>query len=55
VTILAGQHDELPEQAFYMVGTIDMAVAKGKGREEEPTKAAEAEEAEQAEEPVPAA
>jgi F-type H+-transporting ATPase subunit beta len=55
VTILAGQHDELPEQAFYMVGTIDMAVAKGKGREEEPTKAAEAEEAEQAEEPVQAA
>jgi F-type H+-transporting ATPase subunit beta len=26
--ILAGQHDELPEQAFYMVGTIDEAVQK---------------------------
>jgi len=26
--ILAGQHDELPEQAFYMVGTIDEAVEK---------------------------
>ncbi len=26
--ILAGEHDELPEQAFYMVGTIDEAVAK---------------------------
>jgi F-type H+/Na+-transporting ATPase subunit beta len=26
--ILDGQHDTLPEQAFYMVGTIDQAVAK---------------------------
>lgn len=26
--ILDGQHDDLPEQAFYMVGTIDEAVAK---------------------------
>ena len=25
--ILAGKHDDLPEQAFYMVGTIDQAVA----------------------------
>jgi F-type H+-transporting ATPase subunit beta len=28
--ILDGQHDELPEQAFYMVGTIDQAVEKAK-------------------------
>ena len=28
--ILDGQHDNLPEQAFYMVGTIDEAVEKGK-------------------------
>ena len=28
--ILEGTHDELPEQAFYMVGTIDEAVEKGK-------------------------
>lgn len=28
--ILEGQHDDLPEQAFYMVGTIDQAVAKAK-------------------------
>jgi F-type H+-transporting ATPase subunit beta len=28
--ILDGKHDELPEQAFYMVGTIEMAVEKGK-------------------------
>lgn len=27
--ILAGKHDGLPEQAFYMVGTIDEAVEKG--------------------------
>jgi F-type H+-transporting ATPase subunit beta len=29
--ILEGRHDELPEQAFYMVGTIDSAVQKGRG------------------------
>jgi F-type H+-transporting ATPase subunit beta len=34
-TILDGEHDELPEQAFYMVGTIDKAVAKAKGQREE--------------------
>ena len=28
--ILEGKHDDLPEQAFYMVGTIEMAVEKGK-------------------------
>jgi F-type H+-transporting ATPase subunit beta len=28
--ILEGKHDDLPEQAFYMVGTIDEAVANGK-------------------------
>ena len=28
--ILSGQHDDLPEQAFYMVGTIDEAVEKGR-------------------------
>jgi F-type H+-transporting ATPase subunit beta len=28
--ILDGQHDDLPEQAFYMVGTIQDAVAKAK-------------------------
>ena len=27
--ILEGKHDSLPEQAFYMVGTIEMAVEKG--------------------------
>ena len=28
--IIAGDYDELPEQAFYMVGTIDEAIAKSK-------------------------
>jgi F-type H+-transporting ATPase subunit beta len=28
--ILDGKHDDLPEQAFYMVGTIEDAVAKGR-------------------------
>jgi len=28
--VLEGKHDELPEQAFYMVGTIEEAVAKAK-------------------------
>ena len=57
--ILDGKHDDLSEQAFYMVGTIDEAVAKGRGDEApepEEDAAAEAEaeaEAEEAE-PVPA-
>jgi F-type H+/Na+-transporting ATPase subunit beta len=35
--IVEGQHDELPEQAFYMIGDIDEAVekARGMGDEEE--------------------
>jgi F-type H+/Na+-transporting ATPase subunit beta len=28
--ILSGEHDELPEQAFYMVGSIDEAIEKAK-------------------------
>jgi F-type H+-transporting ATPase subunit beta len=31
--ILAGQHDELPESAFYMVGTIEEAVEKARQAE----------------------
>ncbi|MEA2493001.1 MAG: F-type H+/Na+-transporting ATPase subunit beta, partial [Thermoleophilaceae bacterium] len=37
--IIDGKHDELPEQAFYMVGTIDQAVEKGRassGEDEKP-------------------
>jgi F-type H+-transporting ATPase subunit beta len=42
--IIDGKHDELPEQAFYMVGTIEMAAEKGRrlaGEEEEGPKADE--------------
>jgi len=28
--IVEGKHDDLPEQAFYMVGTIEEAMEKGK-------------------------
>jgi F-type H+/Na+-transporting ATPase subunit beta len=59
--ILDGKHDDLPEQAFYMVGTIDQAVQKGRGMsgEEEtaaPKAAEDEEETREAEpaEPVPA-
>jgi F-type H+-transporting ATPase subunit beta len=43
--ILEGKHDDLPEQAFYMVGTIDQAVAKARGAagQEEAAEEAEAE------------
>jgi F-type H+-transporting ATPase subunit beta len=52
--ILDGKHDDLPEQAFYMVGTIDEAVEAAKGeagtrddgkpKEEKPKAAAQKEE-----------
>jgi F-type H+-transporting ATPase subunit beta len=48
--ILDGKHDELPEQAFYMVGTIEDAVVKGREQSGEPEQAAEVEEAEAEEE-----
>ena len=32
--IIEGKYDDLPEQAFYMVGTIEEAVEKAKGMEE---------------------
>ena len=37
--IIDGKHDDLPEQAFYMVGTIDEAVEKGKKMQEAATAA----------------
>jgi F-type H+-transporting ATPase subunit beta len=49
--IIAGKHDDLPEQAFYMVGSIDEAVEQARrlAGEAEPDSAAEAEaEAEEA-------
>jgi F-type H+-transporting ATPase subunit beta len=33
--ILEGKHDDLPEQAFYMVGTIDEAVEIGERMKQE--------------------
>jgi len=58
--ILGGKHDELPEQAFYMVGTIEQAVEKSGGSvrvdeeaDEEPAEE-EPEPAEREPEPTPA-
>jgi F-type H+/Na+-transporting ATPase subunit beta len=31
--IIDGEHDDLPESAFYMVGTIDDAVEKARAAE----------------------
>jgi F-type H+/Na+-transporting ATPase subunit beta len=50
--ILEGKHDELPEQAFYMVGTIEQAVEKARSLGGED--ASQAEEQEADEEPEPA-
>jgi len=59
--IIDGKHDDLPEQAFYMVGTIENAVEKGRrtaGEEEQPAEEGETPEAvaeqEQEAEPEPA-
>src|SRR5436305_371529 len=60
--IIDGKHDDLPEQAFYMVGPIEMAVEKGRqlgGEGDERSQRTEQEEdaeiAENAREPEPAA
>jgi F-type H+/Na+-transporting ATPase subunit beta len=52
--ILDGKHDELPEQAFYMVGTIEQAVEKGRrlGGEEPEEDAEESEDTEREPEPA---
>jgi F-type H+/Na+-transporting ATPase subunit beta len=39
VEILDGKHDDLPEQAFYMVGTIEDAVERAKSMQDEPVAA----------------
>ena len=38
--ILDGKHDDLPEQAFYMVGAIEQAVERAKQMNAEPAAAA---------------
>ncbi len=51
--VVEGRHDELPEQAFYLVGNIDEAVEKARqisGEEEEEDGSEEEEESEQTEE-----
>ena len=56
--IIEGKHDDLPEQAFYMVGTIEQAVEKARtlaGDEDGVEPEAEAEQPEDAREPEPAA
>ena len=50
--ILDGKHDELTEQAFYMVGSIEQAVAKGRGDKADDEPEAE-EEPEREPEPEP--
>jgi F-type H+/Na+-transporting ATPase subunit beta len=54
--IIEGKHDDLPEQAFYMVGPIEQAVEKARtlAGDEEPA-AEETEQPEDAREPEPAA
>jgi F-type H+-transporting ATPase subunit beta len=50
--IVEGKHDDLPEQAFYMVGNIDEAAEKAKsmsGEEEEEEESEEKEESEEEE------
>ena len=51
--ILDGKHDELPEQAFYMVGTIEQAVAKARGGEQAEEEQPAEEEPEREAEPEP--
>jgi F-type H+/Na+-transporting ATPase subunit beta len=58
--IIEGKHDELAEQAFYMVGTIEEAVAKarelaGEEAEEKPAEPEAEAEPEEEREPEPAA
>ena len=47
--IIEGKHDDLPEQSFYMVGTIEDAVAKARGESNGNVEQAEATEVVQAE------
>ena len=53
--IIEGKHDDLPEQAFYMVGTIEQAVQKARQLAGEEPEEAEEPEASAEEEPEPAA
>ena len=48
--VVEGQHDDLPEQAFYMVGDIDEALEKARGMSGEEAEEAEEEEEEEQDE-----
>jgi F-type H+-transporting ATPase subunit beta len=52
IEILDGKHDDLPEQAFYMVGTIEEAVSKAREQSGEPEQEDEKPEAEAETEPA---
>jgi F-type H+-transporting ATPase subunit beta len=47
-TLVDGEHDDIPESAFFMKGSIEQVVAAAKGKGEEETAGAAAEAAEQA-------
>jgi hypothetical protein len=56
--ILDGKHDDLPEQAFYMVGVIEQAVERGRtlaGEEPDDAAKREADEQDESSEREPAA
>ncbi len=56
IEIIAGKHDDLPEQAFYMVGTIEEAAERGRamsGDDAPPPAAEETESGAREGEPVP--
>jgi F-type H+-transporting ATPase subunit beta len=56
--ILDGKHDDLPEQAFYMVGAIEQAIERAKqlgGEEPEDAARREAEEQDESSQAEPAA
>ena len=48
--IVDGEHDEIPERAFYMQGSIEQVMKAAKGEGEEADEGAEAEAEEQASE-----
>ena len=48
-SLVDGEHDDIPEGAFYMKGSIDQVLDAAKGRGEDETAGADAEAAEQAE------
>ena len=48
-SLVDGEHDDIPEGAFYMKGSIEQVLDAAKGRGEDETAGADAEAAEQAE------